>query len=281
MKKSFRRALAAVVLVFALLAVTACAELLLPDDDRLEPLVDAILADDADAAYKLFNPDYITAAAFEGAWGELRAPAAGATGAEIKTVGWHTNTTNGVTTTQYTYQVDYDNGSTVMLSLYARKNVTGYAALGFHDATDFLAETKSTVTIGSIVLLILSLLSIAFCIWMIVDCARRRIKGKALWIILILLAFSLLVTTGEKSGLSFSLGIFIQLSSVQANIGTLSLATKVVIPLGAIVYFFLRKRLTMAAADAPAADDPASTEALSIDAPAANTPDNDPPAASS
>jgi hypothetical protein len=85
----------------------------------------------------------------------------------------------------------------------------------------------------------------AFTVWMLVDAIRRKMTKKALWIILILLSLSLSFTTGPNTvNNSFMVTLFLTPSSYQAVIPNETLTLTVVLPLGSLIYFFLRKKLT-------------------------------------
>ena len=96
-----------------------------------------------------------------------------------------------------------------------------------------------------IVLWVFSGLAIAFTVWMLVDCLRRKMKYKVLWAIIIFFGIAFTVTVGETSNLSFNMGLFFQTSSIDADPALVSVVTKLVIPVGAILYLCLRKKFTI------------------------------------
>ncbi len=248
-----------------LLALASCVDMFhgnMEDGQKGEQFIDLLLADNAAEAYKLFDPTTVPLKDFNAWWAELRAVAAGATTAEITGRGWNANTKNGVTTNEYTYQIEFDNGSTMMLYLLNQKAGERFVGGTYRDATDFISKTGKAVPVVSVVLTVYSILTLAFTVWMIVDCARRRIKYKALWIIINIAALSLTLTIGEQATISFLVGLFLQFSSISESLAALSVTVKLIIPVGSIVYFCLRKRLTKPqdapVSDAPATDAPAS-----------------------
>ena len=89
-----------------------------------------------------------------------------------------------------------------------------------------------------ITLALVSLASVAFCIWMIIDCAKRKIDKKPLWIIIILLGFSITYTLGNSVGIRFMLNFVLSISTISRD--SLSVGA----PIGAIVYCIMRKKLT-------------------------------------
>lgn len=98
----------------------------------------------------------------------------------------------------------------------------------------------------------LGILAWGFVLWMVADCLCRKMKHKWLWLLMILLVwmvFSLSLFQG-KASVHFNFGVLIGLSklSVFAN-G--SRVLYLYLPLGAISYFFTRKKLTIQPQEVP------------------------------
>ena len=102
----------------------------------------------------------------------------------------------------------------------------------------------------NIILRIYSLLSFAFLIWMIVDCARRELKHKILWFVLIVLgiAFSS-IYGGETAKATIHFGIQLRMSGISLDMIEGTAQTFVSVPVGAIIYFAIRKRFTKTKAE--------------------------------
>lgn len=94
-----------------------------------------------------------------------------------------------------------------------------------------------------------SLLEVAFVIWMAVDCALRKIDSKFLWLSLILLGIvSLSFSFGDGSfGWNFNVSFIFGYTAYIGHIHNL-MSLRIMLPAGAVVYFFLRKRLKAPAA---------------------------------
>ena len=90
---------------------------------------------------------------------------------------------------------------------------------------------------------IITLLEIGFCVWMIIDCARRNMRKKWLWILIILCGFSVAVTFGYSFGINF--GVVFALPFCSASADSMTTTLKLSVPLGAIIYFILRGKLTI------------------------------------
>ena len=94
------------------------------------------------------------------------------------------------------------------------------------------------------VALAVSLLEIAFILWMAIDCALRKIEGKFLWLALILLGIvSLSFSFGDGSfGWGFDVSFIFGYTAYIGHVYDL-MSLRIMLPVAAVVYFFLRKRL--------------------------------------
>lgn len=92
----------------------------------------------------------------------------------------------------------------------------------------------------------LGIVTVAFTLWMAVDCIRRHMKRKWLWLALILLislmlSFSLL---NGKLSFQFYAGLYVGLTNLKVYVDR-GFAATIYLPLGALIYFFRRKKLTL------------------------------------
>ena len=94
----------------------------------------------------------------------------------------------------------------------------------------------------------LAVLTLAFMIFALVHCCRRKIKGKVLWILFII--GGLLILTAGQGRINFRLGLFTPVYTHMKIYPNGSSLLQLVIPMGAILYFPLHKELK----------DPAPTE---------------------
>ncbi|MBR2011418.1 MAG: hypothetical protein IKA06_06715 [Clostridia bacterium] len=210
-----------------------------------EYFITSVLDNDYDAAYALVEST-VTPADFHDYWTMMRSVTKGATSYEMEQVGWNINTTNGITTRTTAYQVYFDNEKTVLLRIVTNDDIAGIAGLHFSDITDFVTTTNAYVPTVNVILFIASLLSIAFSIWMFIDCLRRKIKYKVLWAILTFCGVGFTLTFGKTGGLHFMAGLMFQINQIVADPGIMSVKINFIVPLGAILYFFLRKKTTVA-----------------------------------
>lgn len=236
--------------------------------------MDCVITDNYDDAYDLIK-NTVTPSDFNDYWQIIQPVADGAKTYKMEQVGWNVNRSNGQTTRTTAYEIYFDNGKIALLRIITCDGIDGIAGLYFSDTTDFISDTDSFVPTVNVILFIFSILAIAFSVWMLVDCIRRKINHKVLWLILIFLGISFTITIGETSGINFMIGLILRMSTIVADIGAMAVKINIIIPLGAILYFILRKKLTVIppsadndeaqAVDTPVSDSVAETKSPSAD----------------
>jgi hypothetical protein len=106
------------------------------------------------------------------------------------------------------------------------------------------------------VVLLLGILEIAFVIWMLIDCCCRKIRLKAMWIVIILLgALAFSIKLGP-AGMNFNFnlgGILSYTALILYGSGTTAL--RIMLPIGALVYLFCRA-VNVKSPDLPATEAP-------------------------
>jgi hypothetical protein len=157
------------------------------------------------------------------------------------------NIDNGITTYRTSYKVETDNGSTLLFTVKTAKEFEGIYAVNFYDATDFINDTDRLIPTLNVVFIVISLLAIGFTLWMIIDCIRRNIRRKVLWIILnfIGLLFSFTFNYGGDVNFNFTIGLILRFSNITADIWTASVKASIVLPIGSLIYFLVRKKYTL------------------------------------
>ncbi len=237
-------------LLAALMLLTSCGGAIFDElDDSTADVfcrtfIDHIVHNEKEETYALVR-ELGSRAGFESMWETLRKSAEGASSVDIHMTNFWFFTRDGVDYFKGQYFVEYDNGSCMNLSL-TFEEAKDIVEIKYLDITEFITDARPTADTLSLILGIYSLLVLAFTVWMIVDCVRRRMLKKPLWIIVILLCFSLTVLTGGKTlDLSFMVGLCVQASRATINYDYPAIATRILLPVGAILYFFLRKRLTL------------------------------------
>ena len=246
-QKTIRRALLLLTVALVLLAtLISCS----PEVDYggsielSDQFMDHVIADDYDSAYGMVKAT-VTDSDFRAYWNTIRLVAEGAETYTKLPVQRKATRSGGVTTITTAYQVNLDNGRIVLLRVVIRDGIEGIAGIHFSDITEFIRSTDTYVPVLQAVVLVFSLLCMAFTVWMFVDCLRRKMKYKFVWAILTVFGIALNLTVGETSAFSFNVGLFVQMSTVQVDPGLVAVVTKLVIPVGAILYLCLRKKFTV------------------------------------
>ena len=209
-----------------------------------DQFMDHVIADDYDSAYGMVKAT-VTDPDFRDYWETIRSVAEGAETDTKLPVQGNATRSGGVTTITTAYQVKLDNGRTVLLRVVTQDGIEGIAGIHFSDITDFMASTEAVVPVLQAIVMVFSLLCMAFTVWMFVDCLRRKMKYKVVWAILTVFGIALNLTVGETFSFSFNIGLFVQMSTVQVDPGLVAVVTKLVIPVGAILYLCLRKKFTV------------------------------------
>ena len=162
---------------------------------------------------------------------------------ELKQVGWYYSKENSESETTSVFQATTDNQKIIGVTVVQKSD--GRIGVSIGDDTEFVEDTKY-VSVGVVVLLLLSLASIAFIIWMIVDASKRKLKKKAWWIILILVSVWVEILLGVQDfDTSFGFGIFFNASKISTNTAYRYVLMRIYVPVGALIYFFLRKKLPL------------------------------------
>lgn len=243
-KRSLRALLTISLCLFFLFSLTACDSLDTEKNDALaEDFVTNLVNGDYDSTYLLFMQP-ASQEEFNQYWEEVRPIVNGASSFEIERTAINTNATNGFKSCTTEYEVTLDNGTIASLCILTHDGEEGIGGIIFSDVTEFLSDTDAYVPTVNLVLRIVSILAFAFSVWMIVDCARRKMKRKWLWIILIFFGGSVAITFGNSFTIDFFIGLMFQSSKITAEAVDELVYFKLVVPVGAIVYFLLRRKLT-------------------------------------
>ena len=208
-----------------------------------ENMVDSIIRDDYTSAYAMVQT-VASQSEFDPLWHAMRDSLENSTSYELQQKNWYKKWSNGTALTQVLFEITTDDGKICQMLVSTLEGNDGIAGLNFLDSTDFVQETSSLGAIN-IFLIVFSLLCFAFSIWMFVDCLKRRPSRKILWAILTLCYIGGSLTFGASDfSINFRISFFWAFSNISADRTALAVTTSVFLPIGAIVYFFMRKRLT-------------------------------------
>ena len=97
------------------------------------------------------------------------------------------------------------------------------------------------------VLLLLNVVSVCIGVFALVDCARKKIKNKVLWILLLVIGFATVGVSisGTSFRTNFNLG-WITAYSALIRFGSGAITLRLMLPAGAIIYFGIRRSLIKA-----------------------------------
>jgi hypothetical protein len=230
-----------------------------------EGFLDAIIANDPDTAYSLMTSG-VSRAEFDTFFSQIRKIFDGVKSYKLSQTGWYASIDNGITSYKVTFNMKADNGSEYQVET----TITdGYENISYiHITSTATAAPASPLLIPfKIIMPVISIATITFAVWMIVDCAKRKLSKKALWIIVILLGASVTLTVGNGFSINWMVGLAFASSSVKASGGALSI--RLAAPVGAIIYFIIRKKLTKSTS-APVIDD--TIEVVNVDGADATVP---------
>ncbi len=252
MHKTIRRMLIVMLLfLLVILPLTACSEnkSSFQNEQMLaDAYLDHMFHDRYAEAKAMTATVIISEADFRLLWDTCRPLFENADAYEVTSRSFDAHKSDGTTTTVAAYVVKLDNGRHFTLQIVTQNGINGIAGIKIREATDFLKKTDGYLPILHIALIVVAVACFAFRVWMLVDCIRRPIARKGLWIVFILLSIGLGITIGETSGLRVLFSLLFDRLKVIINPFAYATTVTVSLPVGALVYLILRKRLV---ADTP------------------------------
>lgn len=235
----------AVLLVLALM-LAGCTEEMI-DDSAIradaEVLLAAFMNDDYDACRAVVDAS-VADADLEAIFPAIAAELADLGDHEMTVVGWNKKLTGDQDQLTVQYLVSGEGGK---YYLYVTE-VDGLEGLAGFQIAEAEADAEPTDPAGPVhrVFTVVGIAVLCFVAWMVIDCARRKMKRKWLWIPLIVLGAVILTFTVRDGGMSFryNIGFYLGLTSL-ATYAAGGFQVKLFIPVAAIVYFLKRKQLTI------------------------------------
>lgn len=216
-------------------------------------MMDAMIANDAEAALALFS-DAVDKAAFRTSFSELSKHANGISSYTLKQIGWRSGIENGIQYYQASFEMKCEKGVFTVIAMEAEGHRGLYSFRLISGSADIYTGTLTTLkgaNAAQYALIVLSAVSIAFGIWMIADCIKHKMKNTAKWykpLWIAIIAIGMLVFTftcgAAKTNLSVNLGMLFGAYSYWKIYASGAYILRIVIPVGAIVYFFKRKSIT-------------------------------------
>ena len=171
------------------------------------------------------------------------------------------------------YELELDNGryltATVSTSSLSDKTID---FVEVDETTTFRKITGVITPITNIAIINIYIGTIVFTVFMIIDCAKRRIKLKVLWMFILFAAMTYSLSLGGEFSLGYELGVTLEPSYIEAYPVFETIDIYLSVPAGAIIYFFVREHLptkppkkkkeeeAVAVAETPVAAEPTVTE---------------------
>ena len=211
-----------------------------------ETMLNHIIQNDYESAYQMVQA-VATENEFQMLWNSMCLVLKNSTSYELKQKSWYQQWNNGVKTTQVLFEITTDDGKVCQMLIYTQDGIEGIAGLNFLDSTTFVKKTESLKTVN-IFLIVYSLACLAFSIWMFIHCLKNCKKYKALWAILTLFSAGFSLTTGNSNfGFHIRFTLLAAITNISADRAALTVTLTAFLPLGAIIYCLMRKRLARTA----------------------------------
>ena len=238
--------------------------------------VDGVIAHDADLVASALSPE-VPRETVEQAMEYLavRLPA-GAADYTLTPTHWNVQTNNGQT--RETFQFTLVIGErTFLLETLQLSGYEGLANVHMQEIDPAGLTAGSTAapafSIWTVVGLVLTVAVFAVIIWAFVDALRRPLNRRWLWLLIVVLGNLLLVFSVANGQVRLNYNLGLHLSIAQIAVGDGGFGIRAMLPVGAIVYLTLRRKLEkpagqdgFAEAFAPtAAESPADTPAEEVD----------------
>ncbi|MBQ9746704.1 MAG: hypothetical protein IJW21_07770 [Clostridia bacterium] len=272
--KTLRRFTLVLLVLMLAFALTACAGVDAERDARIkaqcETMLDALIARDAEAGYAVMIKE-MDKSAFTEAFPALCDYVAGVESYELKQTGWYMGIDNGVSYYRATFLMTSDAGDFQVVGI----EVDGYEGLyNFHITSEAELNPSFTGTLTTLAgssplqwgMIAFSALSLAFVIWMLVDCIKRKMKYKPLWLIIIIcgaIAYTATMNNGSFN-MNVTVAIMLFVYSYLKVYSTGAFVFSLVLPIGAVVYLVFRKKFTLTEAPAAHAEEPIAPETIEV-----------------
>lgn len=211
-----------------------------------QTMVDSVLAQDEEAAWPVME-DAVERDAFKNGFEMLCQMLVDVESYELQVNHVSKNVTNGVSSITIRY---------LMTAGDVQYWVTSTVTQGYDGLTNFniTPVTTQTGTIGKMdganaaqwIILVLGFAEFGFVLWMLIDCCRRKLKKKWIWILVVLLGgITLLLTvTPQQFRFRFNYGLVFQYTSL-IRYSTGGFQFRLYLPAGAVAYAFCKKHFTL------------------------------------
>ncbi len=223
-----------------------------------ETMLDALIADDFQTAYSLVNK-ICTEEDFKPAFTQMQELVGNADTYELKLLSIYTNYTisNGEKRNIVTsvYEMTSPGGRVIVnIRMLAQNGLVNFYLTPYEKTEYYYTGTLDNMkdaTGAQWGFLLSNVIAISFTVYALIDCCRQKIKKKALWILLLILGFISLGVTISSTNfrLNFNLG-WITAYSALIRYGSGIITLRLMLPVGTIIYFAMRRSLLKESAPA-------------------------------
>ncbi len=218
---------------------------------RTEAMLDAIITDDQQTAYS-----YVKAACtqeqFREVFPQMQEALGDAVDYELKLLSVYTNTgiSDGEKRTQVSGEYELiTEGSRLVVSavMDSQNGLVGFHLTPYERTDRYYTGTLGTMreaTVPQRIFLLLNLISVGMILCAVIDCCKQKIDKKILWILLLVLGLASFGATVSSTGFRVNFS-FLNPTSYSALIyyGSGTTVVRLMIPVGAIIYFCKRRSL--------------------------------------
>lgn len=269
--KNFKKLTVLLLVLLLALSLAACTGMDAERDARIkaqcETMIDALIARDAEAAYAVFAKE-MDKNAFMETFPSICDYIKDVKTYELRQTGWYMGTNNGKSYYRATFTMTSDAGKFQVIGM----EVDGYEGLSnFHITSEEELNPSFTGTLTTLagsspvqwLMIAFSALCLGFVIFMLVDCIKRKMKYKPLWVIIIICGAIAYTATlsGGKFNMGANISFMIFAYSYLKIYSTGAFVLNIVLPFGALIYLVFRKKFTLEEQEEPTAPEGYTEEA--------------------
>jgi hypothetical protein len=209
-------------------------------------MLDGFANDDMDQAYTVINEEYISYSELISISNYLDSVLGKSNYYKMEQVGFNKAKLEGSSKEIFAIIYEISAGGTRVVTMEVAMrggDVNSICGLDLLD-TSYVNSTVDDMKPLNIVLIIYTVLTSLFTLWMFVSCCRRRIAHKRWWALLTLVGAFVRISLLESGWRFFAMLTFIlNVSRVAGDIVSAAVNVTVGIPVGAIIYFLMRKKI--------------------------------------
>ena len=244
-----------IVMAVMLFACSGCSALVAKFEDEktrgyTELVLDAVVDEELDTAYTIFE-DFCTKDDFAPTFYEMADMLKDVESYELKllSVNKNTNYSNGsaVTEIHSVYEMSSDDARYIVdvKTNSLVEKLSSFYVTPFEDTDYYYTGTVAKMKDANAfqwIMLLSNILIIGFTVFALIDCIRRKVKLKALWIIVIIIGFFSVGVTLSRGGINFNVNLgWLTAYTALIRYGGGTVVARIMIPVGAAAYFILRR----------------------------------------